>query len=230
MTENQPRTESAPRPQLGLTAPTPAPAPVKVGVVVGSSRPGRKAAEVAQWVQDSAAAQTPGATVGLDVWVLDLAAVGLPLLDEPVPAVFGRYQHEHTRAWAAQVDACDAFVVVTPEYNHSIPAVLKNAVDFLYAEWNHKPVGVVSYGLAGGVRAAEHLRSVLLEVKATPVSTQLALSVFDDFDYTDSTDPTSPFTLTPRDHQAQALAEMLDELAAYARALAGLRDSTGGAA
>ncbi len=202
---------------------------VRVGLVVGSTRPGRKAAAVAEWVQTTAAGDHARQSETLKIQVLDLADIGLPLLDEPMPAAFGHYEQRHTTDWAAAVAPCDAFLFVTPEYNHSIPAVLKNAIDYLFAEWNHKPAGIVSYGLVGGVRAAEHLRSILLEVKSLPLSTQVPLSVFDDFSYADLTDPTSPFTVTPRDHQCAALAETLDELTSYTRAMSGLREHAEGA-
>ena len=102
---------------------------------------------------------------------------------------------------------------------------MKNAIDYLFAEWHRKPAGILSYGLVGGVRAAEHLKTVLLEVKTVPVSAQVALSVFDDFAYTDDTDPASPFEVAARDHQASGLLEMLEEILTYSRALAPLRTS-----
>ena len=122
----------------------------RLGVVVGSTRPGRKSAAVAAWVVREARQHLGARSGAVELVVLDLAEIALPLLDEPVAAAFWRYQHQHTRAWAATVAACDGFVFVTPQYNHSIPAALKNAIDYLHAEWHHKPAGVVSYGLAGG--------------------------------------------------------------------------------
>lgn len=198
---------------------------IRLGVVVGTTRPGRKAAAVAQWAREVAAAHTDVQAGRVELQLLDVAEVRLPLLDEPVAAAFGQYQHAHTIAWADTVAECDAFVFVTPEYNHSIPAALKNALDYLFAEWHHKPAGILSYGLAGGVRAAEHLKTVLLEVKTVPVSAQVALSVFDDFTYTDDADPASPFEVAARDHQASGLLEMLEEILTYSRALAPLRTS-----
>ena len=198
-------------------------AAVRLGVVVGSTRPGRKAAAVAEWVRHAARAHPDVQSARVELRLLDLAEVALPLLDEPVAAAFGQYQQPHTRAWAATVAACDGFLFVTPEYNHSVPAALKNAIDYLFAEWHHKPAGIVGYGLDGGVRAAEHLRTVLLEVKSVPISAQVSLSVFEDFSYTDLTDPASPFEVTVRDHQASALLEMLDDVLSYTSALATLR-------
>ncbi|TYP88129.1 NADPH-dependent FMN reductase [Blastococcus xanthinilyticus] len=197
----------------------------RVGLVVGSTRPGRKAATVADWVLDGVRAHPRVRSGDVEFAVLDLARVALPMLDEPLAAAFGRYQHEHTRRWAATVASCDAFVFVTPEYNHSIPAAVKNAIDYLYAEWHHKAVGAVSYGLAGGVRAVEHLRTVLVEVKAVPVSAQVALSVFDDFSYANPADPTDPGVVAARPHQDAVLQDLLEELLAHSRALAPLRGS-----
>lgn len=126
------------------------------------------------------------------------------------------YAHEHTKAWSALIDSYDAFVFVTPEYNHSIPAVLKNAIDFLCAEWNDKAAGLVAYSAqGGGVRAAENLRSVLAELKVATVRSQVVLTLGDDFrDYT---------TFAPRPHQEQALTALLDDLVAWGGALRQLR-------
>lgn len=191
--------------------------------MVGSTRPGRKAPAVAQWALQVAGAHPAVAAGHASVALVDLADFALPLLDEPVPAVFGSYQHPHTQRWAATVAALDGFVFVTPEYNHSIPAVLKNAIDFLYAEWAHKSAGFIGYSLTGGVRAVEHLRQVMTEVKAVPTSSQVALSVFDDFTYSDPTDPTSPGTLAVREHQDTALLDVVQDCLDLSRALAGLR-------
>ena len=122
---------------------------VKIAVVVGSTRPGRRSRQVADWVMARATSRG-----GAEFEMLDLADYSLPLLDEPMPPSLGNYQHEHTEAWARAVPRFDGFIFVTAEYNHSVPGVLKNALDFLYAEWNNKAAGFVSYGSAGGVRAA----------------------------------------------------------------------------
>jgi NAD(P)H-dependent FMN reductase len=107
---------------------------IKIGIILGSTRPGRRGEQVAQWVHERAARRTDA-----EFEVIDLLDHPLPHLDEPAPALMsaGRYQHEHTRGWADAIASFDGFVVVTPEYNHSIPGVLKNALDHLYAEWNN---------------------------------------------------------------------------------------------
>jgi NAD(P)H-dependent FMN reductase len=195
----------------------------RIAVVVGSTRPGRKARTVADWVLQVGRRHPAIAAGEAFLEVVDLADVALPLLDEPVPAAFGSYQQPHTQRWAATIASFDGFIFVTPEYNHSYPAALKNAIDFLFAEWADKPAGFVSYGLAGGVRAVEHLKSVLSEVKAVPISSQVALSAFEDFSYADPSDPTSPATVTARGHQTASLLEVVEDCLSMCRALVTVR-------
>ncbi len=184
---------------------------IRTAIIVGSTRPGRNAIGVAEWVQEHASRHN-----GLGVELIDLAEVALPHLDEPVPAALTRdYQHAHTREWSATIERFDAFVIVVPEYNHGAPGVLKDAIDFLFEEWHDKAVGFVSYGLIGGVRAVEHLRLIAGEVKMAGVRSQVALSLFDDFE--DRT------VLQPRPHQLPALVTMLDELVEWGGALKRLR-------
>jgi NAD(P)H-dependent FMN reductase len=183
---------------------------VKIAVVVGSTRPGRRGRQVAEWVLASAR-RRPDA----EFEILDLADFGLPLLDEPSPPSLGRYEHEHTRAWARAVEPFDGFVFVTGEYNHSVPGALKNALDYLYAEWNNKAAGFVGYGSAGGVRAVENLRLIAAELQMADVRAQVALPLAAEFrDYT-------AFAPTPAaEEQLQA---MLGQLTAWAEALRTLR-------
>src|SRR5581483_804162 len=114
--------------------------------------------------------------------LVDLLDYPLPHLDEAVPAIRGDYQNEHTKAWAAKIASFDGFVMVTPEYNHSTSGVLKNAIDYLYAEWANKAVGFVSYGSAGGARAVEHLRLIAGELQMADVRQQVTLSLLTDFE------------------------------------------------
>lgn len=191
-----------------------------IGIIIGSTRPGRRGEMVAHWVRDIAEqhARTHGDDTTYEV--IDLGEHELPLLDEASPAIFGEYAGTHTRHWAATIDACDGFVFVTPEYNHSTTAPLKNAIDYLFAEWSNKAAGFVSYGIQGGTRAVEHLRLILGELSVADVRTQVALSMFTDFEISD---PREPGTLAPGPHQEPTLTRMLDELAAWSRALAPLR-------
>lgn len=192
----------------------------RVAIIVGSTRPGRLAETVAHWVHDIAAKRGDA-----EVELLDIAAYQLPLLDEPHPAAHGpqHYSQPHTRAWAAAIDAFDGYVFVTPEYNHSIPAALKNAIDFLFAEWHHKSAGFVSYGLHGGTRAVEHLRQVMAELQVADVRSQVELSLFTDFAH--GTDITTPTEFTPASHQEPTLTALLDQVVVWAEALTPLRDT-----
>jgi NAD(P)H-dependent FMN reductase len=134
-------------------------------VVVGSTRPGRTGLAVARWVQQLAEAHG-----GFDVELVDLGEVALPVFDEPHHPRLRQYTHAHTRAWSAIVDRADAFVFVTPEYNHSFPAALKNALDYLNVEWADKAAGLVSYGgVSAGLRAATALKPVLTALRMVPV-------------------------------------------------------------
>lgn len=199
---------------------------IKIAIVIGSVRPGRRGPTVARWVQEIAGKHAAVAGGEAVFEVVDLLDFGLPILDEPVPALFGDYRNPHTRRWADTIAGFDGFVFVTPEYNHSIPASLKNAIDYLFAEWNDKAAGFVGYGVAGGARAVEHLRLVMGEVKIADVRSQVTLSVFTDFEPSDPTDPGAPRVLRPGPHQEQALKEMLDELLVWSRVLKTLREET----
>jgi NAD(P)H-dependent FMN reductase len=146
---------------------------------------------------------------------VDLAEFNLPLLDEPVPPSMGQYSKDHTKRWAAKIASFDAFVFVTPEYNHGIPGALKNAIDFLFAEWNNKAAGFVSYGSAGGARAVEHLRLVLAEVQIATVRNQVMLNLFTDFE--------NFTTFKPHPRHEDSVTKMLDQLIAWGGALKQLR-------
>jgi NAD(P)H-dependent FMN reductase len=94
----------------------------------------------------------------------------------------GQYEHENTRRWAEKIDSLDEFIFVTPEYNHEPSAALKNALDYIYTEWNNKSAGFVSYGSMGGVRAVEQLRQIMAELQIADVRAQVSLSLFTDFE------------------------------------------------
>src|SRR2546421_11198424 len=143
-----------------------------MGIIRGSTRPKRNGEQVARWVLEVASRRHDA-----DFELVDLRDYPLPHLDEPLPPSMGQYQNEHTRQWADKIGSFDGFVIVTPEYNHGTSGVLKNAIDFLYAEWNNKSVGFVSYGAVGGARAAEHLRLVAAELQMADVRQQVALSL-----------------------------------------------------
>lgn len=185
----------------------------RVGIIIGSTRPGRNGEAVASWVHELATRHG-----GADYDVVDLADFDLPQLDEAVPAAMGQYAQPHTRRLADVVRELDAFVFVTPEYNHAMPGVLKTALDFVYAEWNHKAAAFVGYGADGGVRAIEQIRQVLAYLKVADVGPQVALSLWTDFvNFTQ-------FQPDPR-HEV-TLKTMLDELLSWAQALRSVRAET----
>ncbi len=150
---------------------------LKIAIICGSTRPGRNGEAVARWAFEIASRRTDATFELVDVKDFDL-----PLLDEPVPPSMNQYSKPHTKAWAAKIAEFDGFVFVTAEYNHGIPAALKNAIDFLFREWNHKAAGFVSYGSAGGARAVEQLRLVMAELQIADVRAQCMLSLFTDFE------------------------------------------------
>jgi NAD(P)H-dependent FMN reductase len=146
-------------------------------VVVGSTRPGRRGIAVATWIAEFARQHT-----GFDVEILDLAAFDLPVFDEPNHPRLQKYTHQHTKDWSAAVSRADAFVFVTPEYNHSFPGSLKNALDYLSLEWADKAAGIVSYGgVSAGLRAATALKPVLAALRMVPVVEAVSIPFFAQF-------------------------------------------------
>jgi NAD(P)H-dependent FMN reductase len=149
----------------------------RLTTVIASTRPGRAALPMGEWF--CARARTHGA---FDVSVVDLAELDLPLLDEPEHPRLRQYVHDHTKEWSATVEAADAFVFVTPEYNTGYPASLKNAIDYLHHEWLYKPVGFVSYGgVAAGTRAVQQLKQVVTTLRMYPVVETVAVPFFQQF-------------------------------------------------
>ncbi len=182
----------------------------KIAIIAGSTRPGRKAGAVAEWVHQIASKRQDA-----QFDVVDIAEFDLPLLDEPVPPSMGQYSQSHTQTWSQTIAAYDGFVFVTPEYNHSTSGALKNAIDFLYAEWNNKAAGFVGYGSAGGARAVEHLRGIMAELQIADVRAQVLLSLFSDFEnYT---------TFKPGEQHEASVDAVLDQVVAWSRALSSLR-------
>ena len=150
---------------------------IKVGIIVGSTRPGRIGEAVARWVDEQGKKFHDA-----QFEIVDIKDYNLPLLDEPVPAAFGQYTKDHTKAWSEKIASLDGFIFVTGEYNHSTTGALKNAIDFLYSEWNNKSAGFVSYGANGGSRAVEHLRQIAANLQIADVRAQVQLSLFTDFE------------------------------------------------
>ena len=189
----------------------------RIGIILGSTRPNRNGEQVARWVYDIAAQRSDA-----EFELVDLRDYPLPHLDEPLPASMGQYQNDHTQQWAEKIASFDGFVFVTPEYNHSTSGVLKNAIDYLYAEWNNKAAGFVSYGAVGGARAAEHLRLVAGELQMADVRQQVALSLLTEFE--------NFSVFKPGDYNISALSTLLDQVISWSDALAPLRQRAGAAA
>ena len=185
---------------------------IRIAVIIGSTRPGRNGEAVAKWVYEIARKRSDA-----EFELVDIKDFNLPLLDEPVPPSLGQYTKEHTRVWAAKIDSFDAYVFVTPEYNHGTSGALKNAIDFLFKEWNNKAAGFVGYGGAMGVRAVEHLRLVMGELLVADVRAQVGLSLFTDFE--------NFSVFKPAPQQEQSVKAMLDQVVAWGGALKTLRET-----
>src|SRR6267143_6613344 len=184
---------------------------LRIAIIIGRTRPGRNGEAVAKWVYEIAQKRTDA-----EFELVDIKDFNLPLLDEPMPPVMGQYSKPHTKAWAAKIGKFDAYVFVTPEYNHSISGALKNAIDFLFAEWNNKAAGFVSYGGAGGARAVEQLRLVMAEVQIATVRNQVLLSMFTDFE--------NFSVFKPLARHEKSVNDVFDQVLAWGGALKTLRE------
>jgi NAD(P)H-dependent FMN reductase len=184
---------------------------LRIAIIIGSTRPGRNGEAVAKWVYEVAQKRSDA-----EFELVDIKDFNLPLLDEPAPPIMGQYSKPHTKAWAAKIGSFDAYVFVTPEYNHSTSGALKNAIDFVYKEWNNKAAGFVSYGGAGGARAVEHLRLVLAEVQIATVRNQVLLSMFNDFE--------NFSVFKPDSRHEKSVNAVFDQVIAWGGALKTLRE------
>jgi NAD(P)H-dependent FMN reductase len=181
-------------------------------IIIGSTRPGRIGLPIAEWFIELA-----GERGSFEVDVADLAEIDLPFLDEANHPALGKYEKPHTLAWSEQVSAADAFVLVTPEYNFSMTAPVKNAFDFLFREWHYKPIGFVSYGaVSGGIRAVQQLKQVTTTLSMMPINQAVVLQnakqMFDD-----------DGVFVPTEQAEKAAVAMLGELRRWSDALTPLR-------
>jgi NAD(P)H-dependent FMN reductase len=181
-----------------------------IGIIIGSTRPGRVGRGVGEWVYKKALDHG-----GAEFKLVDLEDFALPILDEETVPMMAAGTKPHTVRWAEQIAGFDGFVFVTPEYNRGIPASLKNAVDYLYTEWNNKVAGFVGYGVDGGVRSVEHMRGVLSMVRMATVGPQVALTLADDFQ--------EHTGVAPRAKHQPMLSAMLSDLVAWGEALRDVR-------
>lgn len=188
---------------------------MKIAIILGSTRPGRFGAQVADWVVAQVADRDDA-----EYEMVDLADYDLDLLNEPtVPGAAKRqYDNPKTRRWGAKIDEFDAYVFVTPEYNHGVPAALKNAFDVLYPEWVHKGAALVSYGADGGVRAVEHWRTILANAQMHVVRGQVSFSTMLEVEQREDGD-----VFAPAERRTKELGNVLRQLTRLTDATASLR-------
>lgn len=184
---------------------------LNIAIIPGTSRPQALNPQIVSWVEQQLASNDD-----VRAEVVDFGSFDLPLLDEVVPAGAKMYANDHTKAWGAKLEEFDAFIFVTPEYNHSISGSLKNALDFVATEFNHKVAGIVNYGADKGVRAAEHLRHILANYKLAVVRDQASFSIFTDV---------ADGTFAPTEVSAAPFASMVDDIVAWGEALKSVREA-----
>ena len=177
---------------------------LKIGIILGSTREGRVSPQVGKWVKELAEKRGDA-----EYEIIDIADFKLPLLGEPGGDASGAAE------WSKRIAACDGFVFIVQEYNHSITGALKNALDYLRDEWNNKAAGIVSYGSVGGARATEHLRGILGELLVADVRVHPALSLFTDFE--------NGNVFKPKDVQVDSVNQMLDQVISWSTALKTIR-------
>jgi NAD(P)H-dependent FMN reductase len=182
----------------------------RIMIIVASVRPGRIGLPIAEWVRERVEAS------GHEVDFADLAEVGLPFLDESVHPAKKQYEKPHTLAWSERVESAEAFVLVTPEYNHSFSPALKNALDFLFHEWSRKPVAFVSYGgVSGGLRGVTALEPVLLSLGMVRTMGDVIIP--------GASRQLEDGALVPDESRERAMQSVIAELATLAGPLAALR-------
>ncbi|GGC37647.1 NADPH-dependent FMN reductase [Brevibacterium sediminis] len=184
---------------------------LNIAIIPGTSRPQALNPQIVNWVEQQLASNDD-----VRAEVVDFGSFDLPLLDEVIPAGAKMYANDHTKAWGSKLEEFDAFIFVTPEYNHSISGSLKNALDFVATEFNHKVAGIVNYGADKGVRAAEHLRHILANYKLAVVRDQASFSIFTDV---------ADGTFAPTEVSAAPFASMVGDIVAWGEALKSVREA-----
>lgn len=186
---------------------------MRIAIIIGSTRPGRAGDGVGRWVSEQARRRDDA-----EYSLVDLEDYDLPLLSEPtVPGAANReYDVPQTRRWSETIDSFDGFVFVTPEYNHGVPAALKNAFDVIYPEWSHKAVGFVSYGADAGIRAVEQWRQIVANAQLVAVRAQVSMSLFTDF---------GDDGFAPQDRRAGELSTLFDQVVQMSTVLVPLRET-----
>lgn len=186
----------------------------KLKVIIGSTRPSRKGPIVAEWFLKIAQQHSD-----FEIELLDLKEIDLPLMDEPNHPSMRQYTNEHTKKWSKTIDEGDAFVFVTPEYNYCAPATFKNAMDYLFQEWQEKPVGFVSYGgLSGGTRAVQDLKAPITTLGMMPLPQAVNIPFFTNFINEDS-------VFEAKESLEKSANVMLNKLTDWAKALKEMREN-----
>ncbi len=147
---------------------------MKLKIITSTTREGRHGIAIEKWITQFAKSNTD-----FEVELLDLAVINLPFMNEPNHPRMQKYQHEHTKAWSVKINEADAYLIVLAEYNYGFPAPIKNAIDYLFNEWMHKPVAFVSYGgVSGGLRSTQMLKQVVTTLSMMPISAQVNIPFF----------------------------------------------------
>ena len=184
-------------------------------VIIASTRQGRKGPLIAHWFLDILKQHSD-----FKIEVLDLKEVNLPFLDEPEHPRLQNYKHEHTKKWSKIIDSADAFIFITPEYNFGYPATLKNALDFLFKEWQEKPVGFVSYGgVSGGTRAVQSIKHTVTTLGMVPVMQAVNIPFFTQFINKDG-------VFEGNDNLGKSAGSMLKQLLRWTKALKEMREKS----
>lgn len=184
---------------------------LKLKVIIVSTRPGRQGLAIGN--RFNTFAQAHGK---YEVELLDLAKINLPFIDEPIHPMRKQYEHQHTKEWSAIIDSADAAVFVMPEYNYGIGPTMVNAIDYLYHEWNYKPVGMVSYGgISGGLRAQQMAKLIFTAVKMMPIPESVSIPFFPQYIKDD--------IFTANELIEKSGKTMLDEMAKWAEAMKPMR-------
>ena len=146
-------------------------------IIISTVRPGRKGPIIAEWIAEKARQNG-----NFNVEVLDLKEIALPLMDEAIHPRMQQYEHDHTKNWSAKINEADSFIFVTAEYDFNYPAPLRNALEYLYNEWNYKAAGIVSYGgISAGTRATNYLKADLSTFKMVPLQDTINIPMFTQF-------------------------------------------------
>jgi NAD(P)H-dependent FMN reductase len=184
---------------------------IKIGIITGSTRDSRVNIQVAEWVKSIADKRTDA-----EFELVDIKDYNLPRYNEPVPAIMTQdYKTPEAHPWSKKISELDGFVFITPEYNKAVTSGLKDAIDYLYVEWNNKAAGIVSYGSSLGVTAANNLRLILTVPAVATVRTQPALSLFTDFE--------NMTTFKPAPFHEENVQTMLNEVVAWSTGLKTIR-------